>query len=66
LGSWGVGELGSWGRLDNWAFKDNYLSQGNSDEDIVITQYQNYMVPALELFLIQKLRPPINSNGKHI
>lgn len=63
----GMSTIGTGDRMHQWMFKDNRVSRGISDADIVlsvVTADHNYMAPALELYLIKKLNPSINTVGK--
>ncbi len=63
----GMSTKGAGKRMYKWMFEDNKVSRGISETDIVlsvVTADHNYMAPALELYLIQKLNPTINTVGK--
>lgn len=63
----GMSTKGAGGRMYKWLFEDNKVSRKIADTDIVlsvVTANHNYMAPALELYLIQKLNPSVNTVGK--
>ncbi len=63
----GMSTKGAGKRMYKWMFEDNKVSRGISETDIVlsvVTADHNYMAPALELYLIQKLNPSLNTVGK--
>ncbi len=63
----GMSTKGAGKRMFKWMFEDNKVSRAVSETDTVlsvVTADHNYMAPALELYLIQKLDPSVNTVGK--
>lgn len=62
----GMSERDTGSRLYRWLFKENKVNDVLQSGDIVLSvvlREQFYMAPALESYLIQKLRPVLNVRG---
>ena len=65
----GMSENDTGTRLYNWLFKENKINNVITPSDLVLSvvlENQSYMSPALESYLITKLKPALNiRNNKH-
>lgn len=62
----GMSERDTGTRLYHWFFNENKVSAVLADDDIVLSvvlEEQPYMAPALEAYLITKLKPILNVRG---